>query len=86
MTCDSVIRGSSLGDVSMRNILKLEGSAGGAMAGLQKACSGGYGQVSGEDTSSDNDRMSYRHTRRGTITESPADVRGRYRLSLHPAL
>jgi hypothetical protein len=41
MACDSVIRGPSLEDVSMRNILKLRGPAEGAMAGLQKACSGG---------------------------------------------
>lgn len=45
----------------MRNILKLRGSARGALAGLRKAFYGlrGFDQVSGEDTSSDNDCMTH---------------------------
>lgn len=38
----------------------------------------GYGQVSGEDTSSDNDRMDYRHERRDTMPYWTADNLGRY--------
>jgi hypothetical protein len=75
-------QGTSLKGISIRNMLKLRGSVGDPSAGLRKAFYGlrGYDQVSGKDTSSDNDRMSYRHKRIDTITESPGDVRGRYRF------